>query len=169
MLAVVMHQQSNPGQNFDHIEFMLKYLEDKYGERATCGDKSTLLFMRNEADRLEALVNEQKEKARLEKEAEGSEERSEKGSEMETDEDDEDDYVDVLPEDLAKKKAKGPRASVSAEAFGMYNKKEDFQPNVIQKTEAVKQAIMDKIQNAFMFSGLDEKEKQIVVDAMAEK
>lgn len=28
---------------------------------------------------------------------------------------------------------------------------------------------MDKIQNAFMFSGLDEKEKQIVVDAMAEK
>lgn len=28
---------------------------------------------------------------------------------------------------------------------------------------------MDKIQNAFMFSGLDEAEKQIVVDAMAEK
>lgn len=28
---------------------------------------------------------------------------------------------------------------------------------------------MDKIQSAFMFSGLDEKEKQIVVDAMAEK
>ena len=28
---------------------------------------------------------------------------------------------------------------------------------------------MDKIQKAFMFSGLDEKEKQIVVDAMAEK
>lgn len=65
--------------------------------------------MRNEADRLESLVNEQKEKARLEKQAEGSEEKSEKGSEMETDEDDEDDYVDVLPEDLAKKKAKGPR------------------------------------------------------------
>lgn len=32
-------------------------------------------------------MNEQKEKARLEKEAAGSEERSEKGSEMETDED----------------------------------------------------------------------------------
>jgi len=37
----------------------------------------------------------------------------------------------LLPEDLAKKKAKGPRASVSAEAFGLYNKKEDFKPNVI--------------------------------------
>jgi len=28
---------------------------------------------------------------------------------------------------------------------------------------------MDKIENTFMFSGLDEKEKQIVVNAMAEK
>lgn len=28
---------------------------------------------------------------------------------------------------------------------------------------------MDKIQNAFMFSGLDESEKQIVVDAMQEQ
>lgn len=110
---------------------MLKYLEDKYGERATCGDKSTLNFMRNEADRLETLVNEQKEKDKQKKAEEGSEDRSEKGSEMETDEDDEDDYVDVLPEDLVKKKAKGPRASVSAEAFGLYNKKEDFKPNVI--------------------------------------
>lgn len=74
-----------------------------------------------------------------------------------------------MPEDLAKKKAKGPRASVSAEAFGLYNKKEDFKPTFITKSEAVRNAIMDKIQNAFMFSGLDEKEKNIVVDAMAEK
>ena len=39
--------------------------------------------MRNEAERLEALVAEQKEKAK----AEASDEKSEKGSEMETDED----------------------------------------------------------------------------------
>ena len=58
---------------------------------------------------------------------------------------DEDDYVDILPEDLAKKQAKGPRVSVSAEVFGQFNKKEDFQPKIIQKSEAVKQAIMDKI------------------------
>lgn len=50
---------------------------------------------------------------------------------MESDEDDEDDYVDFLPEDLAKKKAKGPRTSVSAEVFGIFNKKENFQPKVI--------------------------------------
>ena len=62
---------------------MIKFLEDKYGERATQGDKSTLQFMRSEANRLEELVNEQKEK---DKDA-GAAEKSEKGSEMETDED----------------------------------------------------------------------------------
>lgn len=67
---------------------MLKYLEDKYGERATQGDKSTLQFMRSEATRLEDLVNEKKEK---DKDADAAE-KSEKGSEMETDED-----VSILP------------------------------------------------------------------------
>jgi len=37
---------------------MLKYLEEKYGERATQGDKMGLEFMRNEATRLETLVKE---------------------------------------------------------------------------------------------------------------
>ena len=67
---------------------MLKYLEDKYGDRATQGDKSTLMFMRSEATRLEELVNEKKEK---DKDADAGE-KSEKGSEMETDED-----VSILP------------------------------------------------------------------------
>lgn len=80
-----------------------------------------------------------------------------------------DDYVEILPEDLAKKRAKGPRSSVSAEAFGEFNKKENFKARVVPKSADAKQAIMDKIANSFMFSGLDEKEKQIVVDAMEEK
>ena len=75
----------------------------------------------------------------------------------------------MLPEELAKKKAKGPRASVSAEAFGKFNKKEDFKARVIAKSEEAKKAIVEKIEKAFMFSGLDEAEKQIVVDAMEEK
>ena len=41
---------------------MLKYLEEKFGERATIGNKSTLDFMRNEAARLEVLMEEHKEK-----------------------------------------------------------------------------------------------------------
>lgn len=70
---------------------------------------------------------------------------------------------------MEKQKAKGPRASVSAEAFGAFNKKEDFKPKVIQKDESVKQSILEKIDQAFMFSGLDSNEKKIVIDAMWEK
>ena len=62
---------------------MLAYLEEKYGERATQGDKSTLMAMRSEADRLEQLVNEKKQAEKDNK----SDTRSEKGSEMDTDED----------------------------------------------------------------------------------
>jgi hypothetical protein len=61
---------------------MIKYMEDKYGERATQGDKKTLEFMRAEAKRLEALVEQQK-KTGAESD---DEEKSNKGSENETEE-----------------------------------------------------------------------------------
>ena len=75
----------------------------------------------------------------------------------------------MLPEQLAKNKTKGPRASVSAEAFGQFNKKEDFKARVVPKDQATKDAIMEKITMSFMFSGLDSNEMQVVVDAMEEK
>lgn len=58
---------------------------------------------------------------------------------------------------------------MSAEAFGNFNKKEDFKARVIPKSEEAKKAICEKIEKSFMFSGLDDAEKQIVVDAMEEK
>jgi len=39
---------------------MIKYMEAQFGDRATRGSKSALQDMRNEANRLEALVKEQK-------------------------------------------------------------------------------------------------------------
>ena len=74
-----------------------------------------------------------------------------------------------MPEIAAKKKNRGPRQSVSAEAFGQFNKKEDFKPRVVQKSDQAKEAIMDKISKSFMFQGLDDSEKKIVVDAMEER
>lgn len=74
-----------------------------------------------------------------------------------------------MPETLKKKAAKGPRGSVSAEAFGAFNKKENFKPKVVPKSQEAKDAILDKINKSFMFSGLDENEKIIVVDAMEER
>ena len=40
---------------------------------------------------------------------------------------------------------------------------------MIQKSEEAKEAIMEIIGKSFMFMGLDDKEKAIVVDAMDEK
>jgi hypothetical protein len=62
---------------------MLKYLEDKYGERATKGDKSNLNAMRSEAARLQALSDQQKEKTAGTTDDDKAEDRA---SEDETDE-----------------------------------------------------------------------------------
>ena len=66
-------------------------------------------------------------------------------SEDETDEDDEDDYVDNLPEIIQNKKGRGPRTSVSSEAFGSWNKKEAFEANVIPKSQEAKDKIYQKL------------------------
>ena len=63
---------------------MLKYMEDKFGDRATRGDKSGLQALRNEVKRLEGLVAEQKDKTAG---TTDDDKKSDKGSENETDED----------------------------------------------------------------------------------
>lgn len=60
------------------------------------------------------------------------------------------------------------RESVSAEAYGTFNKKTAWVPVVIQKTEDQKARINDKLNKSFMFSALEESEKSTVVDAMKE-
>lgn len=91
---------------------MIKYMEEKYGDQAKIGDKNKLHLMRQEVNRLESLYREnQKSQNNSNDNA-----NSEKGSEHNTDEDDEDDYVEELPMPI--RKDKGPRSSISAEAFG---------------------------------------------------
>ena len=79
-----------------------------------------------------------------------------------------DDYLEDLPEKVISQKAKGPRASVSAEAFGTWNQKGAFVAQVVPKTPEVMAAIRSKLDSAFMFSALDEKEKLVVINAMTE-
>jgi len=57
---------------------------------------------------------------------------------------------------------------VSAEAYGEWNKKEDFEPTVIPKTDEVKRKIRERLNQSFMFDALEEKEFSIVLDAMKE-
>lgn len=61
------------------------------------------------------------------------------------------------------------RKGVSSEAFGAYNKKEDFRPRKIDKTESQRQQILDRLSRSFMFAALDESEREIVVLAMEER
>ena len=52
--------------------------------------------------------------------------------------------------------------------YGDWNKKGDFKPKVIQKSEETKQKLHKRLLQAFMFNALDPKEFQIVVDAIEE-
>ena len=87
-----------------------------------------------------------------------------------SDDDDDDDDEEVNEEEIKKKmnKAKGARGSVSAEAFGMFNKKCSYIPKIIAKTDEVKDKIRERLSQAFMFAMLDDKEKEIVINAMEE-
>mmetsp|Transcript_27327 Transcript_27327/g.20459 ORF Transcript_27327/g.20459 Transcript_27327/m.20459 type:complete len:310 (+) Transcript_27327:68-997(+) len=152
----------------NQIKFMLKFLEDQYGTRATQGNRADLEFLRHEAKRLEILLKEAEEK----KKDGGSVDNAadDRGSEHETDQEDEDeDYVEILPEKINNKYKKGPRGSVSAEAFGVYNKKEDFKAREVAKSADVCEKIVARLNMTFMFQALDESEKDIVVKAMEER
>ncbi len=47
-----------------------------------------------------------------------------------SDEEEDDEVEEIKP----KKKVKGPRAGVSAEVYGEWNKKEDFEPKIVPKS-----------------------------------
>lgn len=141
---------------------MLNRLEEQFGERAINGDISQMDMLQEKVSALRRRVEEMDyNKIAINK-------KEELNSEDETDEDEEEDYVEDLKTVIANKKNRGPRASVSAEAFGTFNKKEDFKARVVPKSEESKAAILEKLNKAFMFQALSDKEKEIVIDAMEE-
>lgn len=84
--------------------------------------------------------------------------------------DDESDAEPVERTSFRQQASKGKgRAGVSAEVYGEYNKKEDFHPRVIPKSEDTKKRILLRLKESFLFRSLEEKETDIVIDAMEEK
>lgn len=79
------------------------------------------------------------------------------------------DEEEITPIPPPTKKKVGPRKSVSAEVYGAWNKKEEFQPRVIEKTEEQRERILEKLKTSFIFNALDRNELEIVADAMEEK
>ena len=90
----------------------------------------------------------------------------------ESSESDEDDYVDdhVFAEHKKQSLLKpGYRISVSAEAYGAFNKKEDYIPKVIQKNQSQVERLKTRMEQSFMFAALEDKEQEIVINAFEEK
>ena len=75
---------------------------------------------------------------------------------------------EVAPLEVSKnlQMAKKSRTSVSAEVFGKYHVKAAFKPKIIQKSQAVQESIKNRMLGAFMFMNLDDKDMQVVIDAM---
>ena len=81
--------------------------------------------------------------------------------------DESDDTLPPLPE-AKKGMNRKPRTSVSAEAFGSWNKKEDFKETVVAKDDSTKDKIRTRLGKSFLFNTLEVKEFEIVIDAMSE-
>merc|ERR1719265_2393728 len=81
--------------------------------------------------------------------------------------DDEDDVLENMPPP-AKFNAR-PRASVSAEAYGKWNQKQDFTPPVIPKDDATKQRLRAALDRSFIFSCVDTKDREVIVNAFSEQ
>jgi cAMP-dependent protein kinase regulator len=122
-----------------------------------------------------AKLSEKQKRLPEEEEGEGSADENEDQDEEEahsqnsehSEESEEDDAIDELPVPIS-----APpkfRKSVSAEAYGLYNKKGYFSARIVQKKDDTRQKIKDRLMKSFMFNTLDESDLNIVIDAMEEK
>jgi cAMP-dependent protein kinase regulator len=68
-----------------------------------------------------------------------------------------DEEEDVIQPTLPPKGKVRTRAAVSAEVYGEYNKKEDFQPRIVIKSEETRKRILIRLKESFLFRHLEEK------------
>ena len=165
----------------DPVAYMLHFLEKQIGKatkKLTMDERTELNNLRTLQEYLQKkLVKLQDKQKRLEEadsdyEDEGEEDEAENDSDgsrppthsASSEDDEEEDDIDELPPTL-----KAPpkfRKSVSAEAYGLYNKKGYFSARTVDKDQDAKDHIKDRLMQSFMFNSLSEKDFGIVVDAM---
>mmetsp|Transcript_50473 Transcript_50473/g.117835 ORF Transcript_50473/g.117835 Transcript_50473/m.117835 type:complete len:407 (+) Transcript_50473:78-1298(+) len=146
--------------------FMIQWLSQqaKSHEAATGGAGSTAELVALKAER-EHLRQEVK---RLEAEAGEvltAEETVRRAELSEEEEDDEAEELSPPPASYLQK----VRGSVSAEAYGLFNKKEAWEAPVYPKTEEQKTRIKVVLEQCFMFSSLDQKDLDVLIKATVEK
>ncbi|KAF4675526.1 hypothetical protein FOL47_007664 [Perkinsus chesapeaki] len=151
----------------DPVEFMIKYLRENKSSGSKGAPADTL---QAENEQLKSEITNLKE---MLKQAGGEIARTTDGDNdsVADSEDDDDDYVDELPDNFIQsetQKSKA-RASVSAEAYGAWNVKQEYTPPVYPKDDEQKARIKDVLSKSFLFAALDDKDFAIVVDAMKEE
>jgi len=160
----------------DPIPLIISALEESQGIRndsLTTEERIELYDLRNEYERLKnrlRFLQNKKGGSTIEESKEdyspgkGIAHDDDSGTESSEDSD------GTLPPLPDKKKGmnRKPRTSVSAEAFGTWNKKGDFTPIIVPKDEDTKDKIRTRLMKSFIFNTLEEKEFEIVIDAMAE-
>ncbi len=117
----------------DHIEFMMKYLQEHHGKRpgVNANERIELEVLRKEVQQLKNTIQ-----GNANVEDDGTTD-SDKNSNISSEEDE----VAELEIKPVVNKNMGPRASVSAEAFGSWNKKEEFKAPFFPKTDEQKEAL----------------------------
>ena len=156
----------------DPIPLILSALEECQGLNSDpLNDKERMELdaLRNTYEYLNAKL------ARLEREETGTIEESKAESKPgkhlhDSDTEESDDSENTLPPLPEHKKGlnRKARTSVSAEAFGVWNKKGDFKAVVVPKNDETKEKIRIRLSKSFLFNSLDEKDFEIVIDAMNE-
>lgn len=85
---------------------------------------------------------------------------------VDSSEEDDNDYVDELPILAKRPNPDQARQSVSAEAYSATSMKQPFKPKIIPKTSEVKFRLKELLSKIFIFSSLDPKDMDIILNAM---
>lgn len=154
---VLLKRPDNPAP------FMIRWLAEQTNTELPGGDGGEIESLRKEVATLQSEIRDLESK--LSSSASGGPGEDE---DEEEDEDDDDD-VDEMPPPPASYLNKGPRSSVSAEAYGAWNKVKEFVPPVHQKTQEQKERLSGLLATSFLFNTLDRSSMDIIIDAMLEQ
>jgi len=146
---------------------MIKFLKEKTGranvDMEAVSKENALL--EEEIQQMQYRIKDASSKA-----AEILTQEGKKADEDDEEEEEEDDYVDEIPDDYVQSSATNSRmrTSVSAEAYGAWNKKTEFKPPKHPKSDEQRKRISDVLSKNFLFSSLDEQQANIILDAVEE-
>lgn len=145
------------------IPFMMNWLKQKQGGTLPEGASKMSLVETNEA--MKKHLSHMKGFVEEAAQAAGTKTNDDDKSSDEEEDDDEGEDMPMPPPPVNR----GPRQSVSAEAYGNWNQVKEFTPPVHAKTTEQAERLQKILSVSFLFSSLEKKDLEIVVKAMIEQ